>query len=62
MTDNALQTFEYYINKKTDSVAGGLVEACGSFEGQEMPKTFKAAEDVLKYVQTNAGQVGKNEP
>ncbi|KAH6656870.1 pectin lyase fold/virulence factor [Truncatella angustata] len=62
LTDNVLQTFEYFISVKTDSVAGGLVESCAKFAGQEMPETFGAAEDVLEYVQSSAGQVGRNTP
>lgn len=62
LTDNVLQTFAYYISAKTDSVAGGLVESCAKFDGQAVPETFATAEDVLEYVQANAGQVGKNTP
>ncbi|KAK9424742.1 putative Pectin lyase fold/virulence factor [Seiridium unicorne] len=62
LTDNVIQTYEYYISVKTDSVTGGLVEDCAKFEGQDMPETFDTADDVLEYVQSNAGQVGRNTP
>lgn len=62
LTDNVLQTFEYYISVKTDSIAGGLVGSCANFIGQEMPEIFAAADDVLEYVRSNAGQVGRNVP
>lgn len=62
LTDNVLQTYDYYISAKTDSIAGGLVQSCAKFEGQAVPKTFITSEAVFKYVYTNAGQVGKNTP
>jgi hypothetical protein len=62
LTDNVIQTFEYYISVKTDSVAGGLIENCAAFEGQAMPVLFETSADVFEYVNSNAGQVGKNTP
>ncbi|KAF7540267.1 hypothetical protein G7054_g1452 [Neopestalotiopsis clavispora] len=60
LTDNVLQTFEYYISVKTDSVAGGLVEGCANFEAQALPQTFTSSDEVLDYVTNNAGQLGRN--
>jgi hypothetical protein len=62
LTDNVFQTFDYYISVKTDSVAGGLVESCAKFEAQDLPSSFATAQDVLDYVTSNAGQVGRNTP
>ncbi|ORY59166.1 pectin lyase fold/virulence factor [Pseudomassariella vexata] len=62
LADNVVETFKYYISKKTDSVAGGLVQSCAGFEGQEMPVAFTSAGEVLEYVKGNAGQVGRNGP
>ncbi|KAI0541830.1 polysaccharide lyase family 1 protein [Xylaria digitata] len=56
LTANAFRTFAYHLDKKTDSVEGGLRVNCSKFEGQHMPVSFGAADDVLVYVTQNAGQ------
>ncbi|KAI4593155.1 hypothetical protein KJ359_010079 [Pestalotiopsis sp. 9143b] len=62
LTDNVFQAFEYYISSKTDSVEGGLVEGCANFEAQALPRTFTTSDEVLDYVTSNAGQLGRTTP
>ncbi|KAI0016096.1 pectin lyase fold/virulence factor [Xylariomycetidae sp. FL0641] len=62
MTSAVFQTFAYYVSEKDDSVEGGLVADCAKFEGQDMPVSFDSAADVLDYVKSNAGQVGRHVP
>ena len=59
LTSNVMKTFNYYIEKKTDSVHGGLVQSCAKFEGQQMPEKFLTADEVYEYVRSNAGQLEK---
>ncbi|CAJ2506711.1 Uu.00g078970.m01.CDS01 [Anthostomella pinea] len=62
MTDNVFQTFEYYLTTHDDSVLAGLVGSCEKFAGQDMPVSFETTEEVYEYVNSNAGQVGRNVP
>ncbi|KAI1073430.1 pectin lyase fold/virulence factor [Whalleya microplaca] len=62
MTDNVSQSYAYYIRTHEDSVKGGVALNCTQFEAQDMPTRFATAEEVLEYVNQNAGQLGKNEP
>ncbi|KAI1827450.1 polysaccharide lyase family 1 protein [Xylaria intraflava] len=62
MTATILATFASYVAAHADSVPGGLVSDCDSFDAQDMPVTFASADDVLLYVSRNAGQVGRNVP
>ncbi|KAI1174091.1 polysaccharide lyase family 1 protein [Nemania sp. FL0916] len=59
LTANVVAAFAYHLEAKTDSVPGGLVvQDCEGFAGQDMPVAFEDADDVLDYVQRNAGQGG----
>jgi pectate lyase len=62
LTENVMDSYRYYIGRKTDSIAGGLINSCGEFQGQVMPESFESSDAVFGYVNSNAGQVGRHVP
>ncbi|KAF2143497.1 polysaccharide lyase family 1 protein [Aplosporella prunicola CBS 121167] len=62
LTETAETAFASYIKDSDDSVAGGLATTCEGFTAQEVPQSFKSADEVAAYVKKNAGQVGRAVP